>query len=137
MVIQSLTGSDVVTCGDASNQPLVFALLDALGKQPADLTFAWAGDQKGALPLFIGVIAVDGADPAAIADAIVKMDGALDPAMTVTKETIGGKSVTVIDLTDPNDGVRSLQALYASGGRLFRVGALTRTYLADALLLIK
>ena len=137
MQIVSLTGDNVVVGGIDSNQADLTAFLDALGKQPTDLAFAFSADPKRVLPILIGVYVVKGVDGAAIGTVLVDHVLATDPATKKTQETIGGKQATVLERTDPANGATTIEAFYANGDRLYRVSAPTRTYVADGLALVE
>ena len=147
MQVVSLTGSDVLGGGIASNQNDLAKLLGALGKQPADLRFASSADPKRALPVMIGVYTVDGVAGSAVATAIVDLIVAADPTAKKTTETLGGKEVILLERTiptpspapgaSPSPPATYLDAFYASGDKLFRVSAATRSYVSDGLLTLK
>lgn len=145
--VVSLTGSDVITGGIESNQSDLATLLTKLGKQPADLQFAFAADPARQLPLMIGVYRVNGADAATVGSTIVDLILASDPTAKKTTETIGGKEVVLIERSvasaspdagaSPSPAATDFEAFYASGDTLYRVSALTRNYVADGLLTLK
>ena len=147
MQIVSLTGSDVVVGGIDANQNDVTAFLGALGKQPADLTFAFSADPKRALPILIGVYVVKGVDADAVATVLIDRVVAADPATKKTEETIGGKKVVLLERlmpaaspapgASPSPGQTIFESFYASGDKLFRVSGPSRTYIADGLALIE
>jgi hypothetical protein len=145
--VVSLTGSDVITGGIESNQSDLATLLVQLGRQPADLQFAFAADPTRQLPLMIGVYRVDGAEAAVVESTIVDLILASDPTAKKTTETLGGKEVVLIERAvpsaspeagaSPSPATSDFEAFYVSGDTLFRVSGLTRNYVADGLLTIR
>jgi len=95
LAITSLSGTDVLATGRASDQAALKTLLAATGGQPADYSFAYS--VVGGTSV-VGAFRVAGADPAKVRDSFIAQGKAASGgASSVDSGTIGGKpGVTIV-----------------------------------------
>jgi hypothetical protein len=107
--------------GTSTDRVAIDAFLQSIGKSESDGTVGLAFDQTGAVPGGVTAFKVTGADPTALLGGILAVEQSdAGGAATVTKETVGGKAVTVVST---GDGVNDTTWVYGHGDVVFAVQA--------------
>ena len=131
LVKYSWTGPDFMASGSATQD--VQDLLNQLGKQPADISVAFAGDPNGDLDVNIGAFRVGGAAADALLGAFLASIQKASPEDQFNPLSLGGKNVTQV--VDPGDDAATVY-VYASGDTLFYVQSGDKALAAATLLVL-
>jgi hypothetical protein len=119
VTVRSLSGSDIMSSGNADSVAALGEILKATGKTPADYAFAWGIVKTGAATdSVVGVFRVAGADAATVRDALVAQAGG--GTATVENGSIGGKEVQILRLP-AQDGTLWSWYYWPKGDLLFYV----------------
>jgi hypothetical protein len=96
LAVASLTGTDIMTTGQAGSVAALKAILKATGGQPSDYAFAYSELPGGSV---VGVFRVKGADASKIRDALMLLGKENPNGAIVDSGTIGGKKVQILRVT--------------------------------------
>lgn len=96
LAVASLTGTDIMTSGQAASVAALQAILKATGGQASDYAFAYSELPGGSV---VGVFRVKGADATKIQAALMKLGKDNPNGAIVDSGTIGGKKVQILRVT--------------------------------------
>ena len=116
----SFTGTTLVNATSQSGRQLL-ALLQSLGKTPADLSFALASDPTAKLRVTFGAYRIKGADAGSWAPTLYQGAQQQSPGTTVTDANLGGKAVKRV----VNPKSTQITYTWARGDVLFIVATTT------------
>ena len=128
LVKYSWNGPDFLASGSDTQD--VQELLNQLGKQPTDISVAFAGDPNGDLDVTIGAFRVGGAEANPLLGAFLGSIRKASPEDQFNQLNLGGKNVTQV--VEPGDDAATVY-VYASGDTLFYVQSGDQALAAAAL----
>lgn len=116
----SVSGDELITPG---SQAQFDDFLGRLGKSTSDLAMATAADPTKVVDGSISAMRVTGADPGALLDAFLAVQGARENPPLLENVVLGGRNVTRVSF----GGAGLIQYVHASGDVLFIVAAPNET----------